>query len=73
MEIADLYLKRKVEQETNRFVYEWGIELQQGFINLKSYGLEQIVRKKPQHVQGQVLSLDERGGINFGRRPFLKR
>jgi len=70
MEIADLYMKGKVEQETNRFVYEWGIELQQGFINLKSYGLEQIVRQKPQHVQGQALSLDERGGINFGRRPF---
>lgn len=69
MEIADLYLKSKVEQEKNKFVYEWTIELQQGQINLKSYGLEQIVRQKPRHTQGQVLTLDERGGINFGRKP----
>jgi hypothetical protein len=69
MEIADLYLKSKVEQEKNKFVYEWTIELQQGQINLKSYGIEQIVRQQPKHVEGQVLTLDERGGINFGRRP----
>jgi hypothetical protein len=69
MEIADLYLKRKVKQETNKFVYEWTIELQQGQIILKSYGLEQIVRHKPYLVPEQVLSLDERGGISFGRTP----
>jgi hypothetical protein len=70
MEIADLYLKSTVEQETNKFVYEWTIELQQGKITLKSYGLEQIVRQKPLHVKGQVLTLDERNGINFGRKPY---
>jgi hypothetical protein len=70
MEIADLYLKSKIEQETNKFVYEWSIELQKGKMNIKSYGLEQIVRKHPIHVQGQVLTLDERGGINFGRTPY---
>lgn len=69
IEIADLYLKRKVEQEKNKFVYEWIIELQLGQITLKSYGLEQIVRKEPTHVQGQTLSLEERQGISFGRIP----
>lgn len=69
MEITDLYLKSKVEQETNKFVYEWTIELQQGQICLKSYGLEQIIRKYPKHVKGQVLTLDERGGVNFERIP----
>ena len=69
MEIADLYLKSKTEQEKNKFVYEWTIELQQGQITLKSYGLEQIVRQQPQHVTGQILTLEERGGINFGRKP----
>lgn len=69
MEIADLYLKNRVEQEINKFAYEWTIELQQGHITLKSYGLEQIVRQPPLHVQGQVLTLDERKGINFGRNP----
>lgn len=69
LEIADLYLKSKTEQEKNMFVYEWIIELQQGQITLKSYGLEQIVRKHPKHGTEQVLTLDERGGINFGRKP----
>lgn len=69
IEIDDLYLNSKVEQENNKFVYEWTIELQRGQITLKSYGLEQIVRQQPKHVHGQVLTLDERGGINFGRKP----
>lgn len=69
VEISDLYLKRKTEHEVNKFVYEWQIELHHGQISLKSYGLEQIVRQQPQHVKGQVLTMDERGGINFGRKP----
>lgn len=69
MEIADLYLSSKVEQETNRFVYEWHIELQQGTIALRSYGFEQIVRKYPMHVNTQVLLPEQRGGIHFGRTP----
>jgi hypothetical protein len=69
LEIADLHLKSKTEQENNRFVYEWEIELQQGSINLTSCGLEMIVRQQPLHVEGQVLSLEERGGINFGQIP----
>ena len=70
LEIADLYLKTKTEQENNVFVYEWTIELQQGKINLKSLGFDQIVRQNPLLVQGQVLSLLERGGINFRRNPI---
>lgn len=69
MEISDLYLKSKIEQNTNEFVYEWCIELQQGDINLKSYGFQQIVRQLPLHIQRQVLTSEERGGINFGRKP----
>ena len=70
MAISDFYLESKVEQEKNRFVYEWIIELQQGRISLKSYGFEQIVRKKPLHVQQQVLTHTERSGINFERKPY---
>jgi len=69
-EIEDLCLNEKTEQEKNRFVYKWTIELQQGVIELKSYGLEQVVRQKPAHVKNQVLSLGERGGINFGRKSY---
>jgi hypothetical protein len=72
MEIADLHLKSKIERGTNKFVYEWKIELQQGQINLKSYGLEQIVRQYPKHVKEQVLTLNERGGVNFERIPCLQ-
>ena len=70
MEIDDLCLSDKIEQENNKLAYKWIIELQQGQIELKSYGFEQIVRQKPIHVQSQILSLDERGGINFGRKSY---
>ena len=69
MEINDLNLIGVVEQEKNKFVYHWIIDLQGGRIELKSYGFEQIVRHKPIHVQRQSLSLEERGEINFGRKP----
>ncbi len=69
IEIANLHLKSKTKFSETYTVYEWSIELQQGAINLKSVGLEQIVRQQPMHVQGQDLPLDERGGINFGRKP----
>ena len=68
IEIDDLILKSKVEQEKNKFVFEWTIELQNGQIELKSYGFEQVVRQVPIHVRRQGLSLEERGGINFGRK-----
>ena len=68
IEIDDLILKSKVEQEKNKFVFEWAIELQSGQIELKSYGFEQVVRQKPIHVRRQSLSLEERGGINFRRK-----
>ena len=70
MEVDRLWLKSKVEQEKNKFVYDWMIELQQGQIGLKSYGFEQVVKQRPQHVKRQVLSLDERGGINFERKSY---
>jgi hypothetical protein len=70
LEIADLYLTIKTEQEKNKYIYEWTIELQQGQIKLKSYGFEQIVRQRPIHVGQQVLTLEERGGISFSRKPY---
>jgi hypothetical protein len=70
LEIADHYLTRKTEQEKNKYIYEWTIELQQGQIMLKSYGFEQIVRQRPIHVGQQILTLEERGGISFSRKPY---
>lgn len=71
LEIADLYLVDKVEQETNKWIYEWAIDLQEGSINFKSSGFDQIVRKKPIYTDGQFLTLDEREGISFNQTPYL--
>lgn len=70
LEVADLYLVDKVEQETNKWIYEWTIELQEGRINFKSSGFDQIVRQKPIFTDGQVLTLEERNGISFSQTPF---
>ena len=65
LEIADLYLIEKTEQEENNWIYEWAIELQEGKITFKSSGFKQIVRQKPILTESQVLSLEERNGISF--------
>jgi hypothetical protein len=70
MEIADLFLKNKIEEENNKFVYEWIIELQQGQISLKSYGFEQIVRQEPAFINKQILNFEKRGGVSFDRKSF---
>ena len=71
LEIADLFLVNKVEQEKNKWIYEWTIELQEGGINFKSTGFDQIVRQKPIFTDGQFLTLDERNGICFSQTPYL--
>jgi hypothetical protein len=71
LEIADLILVDKVEQETNKWIYEWTIDLQEGRINFKSSGFDQIVRQKPLFTGGQFLSLDERNGISFSMTPCV--
>lgn len=70
LEIADLYLVDKVEQEPNKWIYEWSIELQEGSINFKSSGFDQIVRQKPIFTDEQFLTLDEREGISFNQNPY---
>lgn len=69
LEIADLYLSEKIEQEKNKWVYEWNIDLQEGYIKFKSLGFDQIVRQKPTFTDRQILSLDERNGISFRLTP----
>jgi hypothetical protein len=70
LEVADLYLVDKVEQEPNQWIYEWKIDLQEGNINFKSSGFDQIVRQKPIFTDGQFLTLDERNGISFSQTPY---
>lgn len=72
LEIADLHLVDKTEQETNKFIYEWTIELQEGQINFKSSGFDQIVKQQPIYTDGQSLTLKERNGINFSQTTYIK-
>lgn len=71
-EIADLYLVDKIEQEKNKWIYEWAIDLQEGYIKFKSSGFDQIVRLKPIFTNGQSLTLKERNGISFHQTPFIE-
>lgn len=70
LEISDLDLISKYEQETGVIIYEWEMGLQEGDIRFKSLGFEQIVRKSPVYTNSQVLSLEERGGISFIKQAF---
>ena len=71
LEIADLVLVNKTEQEKNVFIYEWNIDFHfAADIKLKSYGFEQIVRQAPIHTVAQGLTNEERGGIGFGLIPY---
>jgi len=63
-------LLSKNELENGTIVYEWLLELHIGEIQFKSLGFEQIVRMAPIYTNGQVLSLDERGGISFSKPSF---
>lgn len=46
--------------------WKWTIELQQGQIDFEATGYTQYIRKPP-FLGGQVLDLDERGGLSFHR------
>ena len=70
LEIADLTLIEKIEQEPNKWIYDWNIELQEGNINFKSSGFEQVLRQKPFFTDSPCLTLDERNGISFSMKPF---
>ncbi|UIR54785.1 hypothetical protein LZQ00_10905 [Sphingobacterium sp. SRCM116780] len=65
LEVADIILVSKHEEEKNKWVYEWHIELQDGYIKFKSYGYTQYVRKYPILTESIMLSLEERGEISF--------
>lgn len=47
--------------------YDWTIETTNGLITFKSVGYTQVARSEPVLSESQMLELDERGGVNFGR------
>ena len=71
LEVADLYLVDKVEEEVNKWMYEWTIDLQEGRINFKSTGFDQVVRQQPVFTDAQCLTLEQRKGISFDLTPCM--
>lgn len=69
LEVSDLLLTNTITQKNDVFEYDWTIDLHVGQITLKSSGFEQFVRKHPIYIDGQVLSLEQRGGISFDTEP----
>lgn len=69
-EIIKLVLKKKVKEE-EKWIYEWYMELQEGFIAFKSLGFEQIIRQHPVLIQSQILTLEGRNGISFSLTPYM--
>lgn len=52
---------------TSENIFNFNIITQQGEIKFEATGFTQYVRKNPQHVDSQILSWEERGGISFER------
>ena len=75
LELFDFHnisLLTKEELNNGAIIYEWLLELHVGEIQFKSLGFEQMVRKTPICTNGQVLSLEERGGVSFSKQAFEK-
>ncbi|WP_416191653.1 hypothetical protein [Neisseria sp. CCUG12390] len=46
-------------------IYQWNIELSEGYISFKSSGFKQFVRNQPVLIRRQFLSREERNGVSF--------
>lgn len=69
IEIADINMICKPCPDKKIFYYEWNLDLHIGKITLKSEGYMQIVKQLPAHVTGQKITMQQRGGINFSKKP----
>lgn len=68
MEIADIHrVDHIIKPSKDLNIWKWTIELQQGSIEFYASGYTQYFRRHPSLGRGQVLDLDERGGISFDR------
>ena len=67
LEIADII---KIENETDNEDLKWRIDFQTGFMEFKSSGFKQIVRKEPIFTSSQCLTFRHRDGISFSQNPY---
>lgn len=63
LEIEDL----EMSDGGSENLFNFNINTQQGEIKFEATGYTQYVRKYPQHIQGQVLTMEQRGGVSFDR------
>jgi len=69
IEVSDLHMESPELTPNGKFTsHTYRFECQEGEILLKATGFKMYVRQKPQLIQGQCFELEERGGVNFGRR-----
>lgn len=70
-QISDISILGRLQRGGEPYGYHWKIWLQTGYMEIKSYGFKQYVRRDPIQVGSQYLSLEERGGISFLKQ-FIK-
>lgn len=68
IEVADLHIENPELTPNKKFTsHSYRFECQEGQISLKATGFKMYVRQQPKLLQGQSLTLEERGGVDFGR------
>jgi hypothetical protein len=71
IEVADLHREEPKPTPNGALTdYLFRFECQEGEISLRATGYRMYVRLEPRLMQGQCLSLEERGGISVERRAF---
>ena len=69
IEVADLHMENPELIPNGKFTsHTYRFECQEGEIVLKATGFKMYVRDNPKLIQGQSFELEERGGVNFGRK-----
>ncbi|TDC14032.1 hypothetical protein [Kribbella albertanoniae] len=68
LEIADLHRLDSPDDQPDPV---WHIDGQNFDLRVRASGFTQYLRKEPQHVPGQVLTMAQRGGISFAEVPFV--
>jgi hypothetical protein len=67
LEIADLH---RLDPPDDRPYPAWHLEGHEFGLRFRARGFRQYVRARPRHVDRQVLTMAERGGLSFAERAF---
>ncbi len=67
LEIVDLHRPPATDGHPDPL---WHLEGQQFDLRLRAPGYVQYVRRAPQHISRQTLTLGQRGGVSLAEEPF---